>query len=87
MTHTTDTLRDWQARAVALALNAIKISYEAHGFDDIAPLDEATLIAGLADDISEATYPAYRELNDPPDIYGTEADKAWEERKERMMGL
>jgi hypothetical protein len=60
---TRDDLKLWEARAVHMALRQIVNSYEAAGFSWIADLDLACLSEKLRDAVSDATFPAYLELD------------------------
>ena len=78
-----DGLKIWEGLAVGIALQAIKNSYVAHGWPEIAPLDEVDLRKGLIDLISDAGFPAWDALDpyrEPED--GTRSDDLVDERDE-----
>jgi hypothetical protein len=83
-----DDLKLWQGKAVALVIQTLKTSYEANGFDAVAELDVAELQKGLPDLLSDAAFPAWREL-DPDKQYddGDYADWLYERERDRRAGL
>lgn len=83
MTRDRDDLKKWEGQAVALAMQAIKNSYVAHGWPEIAPIDMGQLMKGLIDSISDSTFPAWNEM-DPaaePDDRSDEKYEDWREAR------
>lgn len=85
MTRDRSDLKKWEGLAVAIAMQAIRNSYVAHGWPEIAPLDMGELEKGLIDTISDAAFKAWDELDPDPNREpedGTRSDDLYEDWRE-----
>ena len=75
-------LARWQAQVLHIVVGVVKRKYQIDLLDDIAPLDEATLLAGFKDAIDDATYKLWKALEQDGraigDKWGQKADEAYE---------